>query len=142
MYGQDRGLKVDGSEVPSSRAKTYAIGYSYSFSKRTDVYAYYTVISNDSNSNNDFANGGIGASGAARTRKAFRSHPPRVLARVFQLRLRIARAQPCSAAVEGGRPRLFLLPGKTAQPQSDCAAQQNSVLEPRPRNRSLPAVLV
>ena len=63
MYGQDRGLKVDGSEVPSSRAKTYAIGYSYSFSKRTDVYAYYTVISNDSNSNNDFANGGIGGVG-------------------------------------------------------------------------------
>jgi len=60
MYGADRGLKVDGSEVPASKAMTYAIGYSYSFSKRTDVYAFYTMVRNDSNSINDFANGGIG----------------------------------------------------------------------------------
>lgn len=60
MYGSDRGLRVDGSEVPSSRAKTYAIGYSYTFSKRTDVYALYTTIRNDGNSNNDFANAGVG----------------------------------------------------------------------------------
>jgi predicted porin len=59
MFGGDRGLKVDGSDVPSSKASTYAIGYSYSFSKRTDVYGTYAAIRNDSNSKNDFAIGGI-----------------------------------------------------------------------------------
>lgn len=59
-YGADRGLKIDGSEVPTSKAKAYAIGYSYSASKRTDLYALYTRIKNDDNSRNDFAVGAIG----------------------------------------------------------------------------------
>jgi len=60
MYGEDRGLKVDGNTAPSSRAKTYGIGYSYTLSKRTDLYGYYTQITNDTNSANDFSLGGIG----------------------------------------------------------------------------------
>ena len=59
-YGADRGLKVDGSDVPLTKAKTFGIGYSYSFSKRTDFYALYTQIKNDDNSRNDFSVNGIG----------------------------------------------------------------------------------
>jgi predicted porin len=60
MLGADQGLKVDGSEVPSSKASSHAIGYSYSLSKRTDLYAAYAAIRNDSNSRNDFGIAGIG----------------------------------------------------------------------------------
>jgi len=59
-YGADRGLKLDSGEVPSSKARTFAIGYSYSFSKRTDFYALYTRIKNDDNSRNDFPVNAIG----------------------------------------------------------------------------------
>ena len=53
-FGADRGLKVDGTKISNSKAATFAIGYSYSFSKRTDFYALYTRIKNDDNSRNDF----------------------------------------------------------------------------------------
>ena len=59
-FGADRGLKVDGTKISNSKAATFAIGYSYSFSKRTDFYALYTRLKNDDNSRNDFAVNGIG----------------------------------------------------------------------------------
>ena len=60
-YGADRGLKVGGNDIGSTKAKTYALGYSYSLSKRTDVYALYTRIKNDDNSRNDFSINAVSA---------------------------------------------------------------------------------
>jgi predicted porin len=67
-YGADRGVKLNGSTSVSAdtRAKTFQAGYSYTFSKRTDVYGIYSKIKNETNSRNDYAiNGVTGVSNGA-----------------------------------------------------------------------------
>lgn len=61
-YGADRGVKLNGSTSVSAdtRAKSLVFGYSYTFSKRTDVYGVYSKIKNETNSRNDFAINGVG----------------------------------------------------------------------------------
>ena len=47
-------------------AQQYSLGYSYSLSKRTDLYAFYTRVANDSGATYQFANAaGIGAAAGA-----------------------------------------------------------------------------
>jgi predicted porin len=47
-------------------ARQYSLGYSYSFSKRTDLYGFYTRVANDPNATYQFANAaGIGAAAGA-----------------------------------------------------------------------------
>jgi predicted porin len=60
-YGADRGVKLNGSTSVSAdnRAKSFVFGYSYTFSKRTDVYGVYSKIKNETNSKNDFAINGV-----------------------------------------------------------------------------------
>ncbi|MES2355942.1 MAG: porin [Pseudomonadota bacterium] len=59
-YGWDRGLKLTGgtgSADANTKAKMFAVGYSYSMSKRTDLYALYAKIKNEDNSSNNFSVG-------------------------------------------------------------------------------------
>lgn len=60
-YGADRGVKLNGSTSVSAdtRAKMMVFGYSYTFSKRTDVYGVYSKIKNETNSRNDYAINGV-----------------------------------------------------------------------------------
>jgi predicted porin len=53
-YGENRKLKIDGTTQDDTRARLWAVGYGFSLSKRTEVYALYTRIENDNNSRNDF----------------------------------------------------------------------------------------
>ena len=56
--------RFDGSACDTSNlgARQVSVGYSYSFSKRTDMYAFYTRVSNDARASYQFANGaGLGA---------------------------------------------------------------------------------
>src|ERR1700674_4722990 len=47
-------------------ARQYSLGYSYTFSKRTDLYGFYTRVANDPNATYQFANAaGIGAAAGA-----------------------------------------------------------------------------
>jgi predicted porin len=47
-------------------AQQYSLGYSYSLSKRTDLYGFYTRVANDSGATYQFANAaGIGAAAGA-----------------------------------------------------------------------------
>lgn len=54
-YGQNRKLKVAGSDIDNTDARLYNIGYGYSLSKRTEVRAWYTKIDNKDASRNTFA---------------------------------------------------------------------------------------
>jgi len=57
-YAWDRGMKLsggNGSSDSGTKAKQWSLGYSYSLSKRTDLYALYTEIKNEDHSANDFA---------------------------------------------------------------------------------------
>lgn len=61
--------RVDGSacDTHGLGAKQASIGYSYSFSPRTDVYAFYTRVANEERGSYQFANAaGIGAAPGAR----------------------------------------------------------------------------
>jgi predicted porin len=44
---------------PNSGAKLYTVGYEYNLSKRTQLYTYYTRISNDANANYRFGTNGV-----------------------------------------------------------------------------------
>ena len=59
-YGADRGVKLNTGSTSDTRAKMSVLGYSYTFSKRTDFYAVYSKIKNEINSRNDFAINGVG----------------------------------------------------------------------------------
>jgi predicted porin len=63
--------RVDGSECDASGlgARQVSVGYGYSFSRRTDLYAFYTRVANDSRGSYQFANAaGLGAApGSAST---------------------------------------------------------------------------
>lgn len=54
-YGQNQEIEIDGRSAPNTKARQWSVGYGYSLSKRTEVYALYTQIKNDSNSWNNFA---------------------------------------------------------------------------------------
>jgi len=66
-----RCARFDGSSCDTSGlgARQVSLGYSYTLSRRTDMYAFYTRVANDSRGSYQFANGaGIGAApGAAST---------------------------------------------------------------------------
>jgi predicted porin len=47
-------------DVPDSKAEQYGVRYGYSLSKRTELYAMYTKLKNDSNAYQDFAVNPIG----------------------------------------------------------------------------------
>ena len=56
--------RFDGSSCDTSDlgARQVSLGYSYTLSKRTDLYAFYTRVSNDARASYQFANGaGLGA---------------------------------------------------------------------------------
>ena len=59
-YGADRGVKLNGGSANQTKAQMNVLGYSYTFSKRTDFYAVYSKIKNEVNSRNDFAINGVG----------------------------------------------------------------------------------
>lgn len=66
----------DGARIfkgPNSGAKLITIGYEHNLSKRTQLYTYYTKISNDSNANYRFGTNGlnIAAAGAGASPSAF-----------------------------------------------------------------------
>ena len=57
-------VRFDGSACDASGlgAKQVSIGYSHAFSRRTDLYAFYTRVANDTRGSYQFANGaGLGA---------------------------------------------------------------------------------
>ena len=58
-----------GCDAAGLGARQYSLGYSYTFSRRTDVYAFYTRVANDDRGSYQFANSaGIGAApGSAST---------------------------------------------------------------------------
>ncbi|NEX63738.1 porin [Noviherbaspirillum galbum] len=58
--GKSRELKLNLGSAPGTDARYVALGYGYTFSKRTEAYAMFTKISNGGNSRNDFAVNGIG----------------------------------------------------------------------------------
>jgi predicted porin len=58
-YGQNRKLKVAGSEIDNTDARLYNIGYGYNLSKRTELRAWYTKIDNKDASRNTFAVNGL-----------------------------------------------------------------------------------
>lgn len=53
---------------PDTGATHYTLGYDYSLSKRTSVFAYYTLLDNDKNAVYDFAINGLGAGAGATLR--------------------------------------------------------------------------
>jgi predicted porin len=56
--------RADGSACSTQGfgARQVSLGYSYTLSKRTDLYAFYTRVSNDARASYQFANGaGLGA---------------------------------------------------------------------------------
>ena len=55
-YGADSGVRGYGG----TQARMSVLGYSYTFSKRTDFYAAYSRIKNEANSRNDYAINGVG----------------------------------------------------------------------------------
>ena len=59
-YGADRGVKLNGGSANQTKAQMNVLGYSYTFSKRTDFYAVYSKIKNEVNARNDFAINGVG----------------------------------------------------------------------------------
>ena len=59
-YGADRGVKLNRASSNQTKAQMNVLGYSYTFSKRTDFYAVYSKIKNEVNSRNDFAINGVG----------------------------------------------------------------------------------
>lgn len=63
-YAWDSGLSLNTGDVPTSQARAAVLGYSYNFSKRTDVYVFGEQINNDTNSRNDLGGGSQIASGA------------------------------------------------------------------------------
>jgi predicted porin len=71
LIGKARGgscATTDGSACDTSGlgARQVSVGYSYSFSRRTDVYAFYTNVANGARGNYQFANGaGLGAAPGA-----------------------------------------------------------------------------
>ncbi len=66
------GTTVAGSDAvalikgPDSGAKNYTVGYEYNFSKRTQVYSYFTIIQNELNANYRFGTNGINLAGTGR----------------------------------------------------------------------------
>lgn len=58
--GKSQELKLNSGSAPGTDARYVALGYGYTFSKRTEAYATFTKINNGSNSRNDFAVNGIG----------------------------------------------------------------------------------
>lgn len=63
-YAWDGGLSLDTGSISNSSARAAVLGYSYNFSKRTDVYVFGEQINNDNNSRNDLGGGSQLASGA------------------------------------------------------------------------------
>jgi predicted porin len=51
---------------PSSGARNYTVGYEYNFSKRTQLFTYYTKIANEANANYRFGVNAVNISGAGR----------------------------------------------------------------------------
>lgn len=58
--GKSQELKLNSGSAPGTDARYVALGYGYTFSKRTEAYAMFTKINNGSNSRNDFAVNGMG----------------------------------------------------------------------------------
>ncbi len=58
-YGENQELKLDRGSAVNTKARFSAIGYSYEFSKRTELMVFYSTIANQANSRNDFAVNGI-----------------------------------------------------------------------------------
>ncbi len=57
-YAFDQGVQLNnGQSAPLTRARAIILGYSYSLSKRTDVYAAFVQVNNDDNSKNDLGGG-------------------------------------------------------------------------------------
>jgi predicted porin len=55
-----------GCDTAQLGARQYSLGYSYTFSRRTDVYAFYTRVANEARASYQFANAaGIGAAAGA-----------------------------------------------------------------------------
>lgn len=63
-YAWDSGLSLDTGSIATSSARAAVLGYSYNFSKRTDVYVFGEQVNNDTNSRNDLGGGSQIASGA------------------------------------------------------------------------------
>ena len=59
-YGFDTGVRLNSDPSSGLQAKMGVLGYSYTFSKRTDFYAAYSKVKNAVNSRNDYAINGIG----------------------------------------------------------------------------------
>ena len=59
-YGFDTGVRLNADPTSGLRAKMGVLGYSYTFSKRTDFYAVYSKIKNAVNSRNDYAINPVG----------------------------------------------------------------------------------
>ena len=59
-YGADGGVKLNAGSGDQTKAQMLVIGYSYTFSKRTDFYAAYSKIKNENNSRNDYAINPVG----------------------------------------------------------------------------------
>jgi predicted porin len=58
--GKSQELKLNSGSAPGTDARYVALGYGYTFSKRTEAYAMFARITNGSHSRNDFAVNGIG----------------------------------------------------------------------------------
>ena len=59
-YAADSGVKLNGGgSSTDTKARMLDLGYSYSFSKRTDFYAIYAKVTNQTNSRNNFSINGI-----------------------------------------------------------------------------------
>jgi predicted porin len=54
-YGQKGKDKLNGNDQDQTEVKQYSFRYGYSFSKRTELWAFYTKLQNESRINRDFA---------------------------------------------------------------------------------------
>jgi predicted porin len=63
-YAWDSGLSLNTGALSNNSARAAVLGYSYNFSKRTDVYVFGEQVNNDNNSRNDLGGGSQVASGS------------------------------------------------------------------------------
>jgi predicted porin len=60
MIGSSKDGRLNTSNLPNPKASSWGLGYNYTLSKRTYVYADYASIKNNVSSNKDFGSGNLG----------------------------------------------------------------------------------
>ncbi|HVK56160.1 MAG TPA: porin [Burkholderiales bacterium] len=70
-YGQNNELEIDGTEQTDTKARFWALGYGYAWTKRTELYALYVNIDNDTNSSNTFGVNTLAGAGAGADPRGF-----------------------------------------------------------------------